>query len=368
MHPQQMQQQQLLVSFLGAMAAAAASCQPNVGAVDSNRAATPLLPPPVAAMLAAATAGAPSSLPQQQQPLPAAPTPANHVAAAARAHESGLTNLLAQHAMNGLPSRNSTSARQPPLLHHLNSLVTKPHALFSGCKLRRGKWLPEEEEYASVIIDLFERGALYSSFMEEQEDDEARRKGTTDAPTSSPTASSPPSPPAASSAPQQQQQQHDCINGATLRLYLSQKLHCQGMRISKKHAGKSIGKMIYLAKPLPADVTTIRNLHAQLKKRQQAFLQAVFPGIDISSILVQQVQNVQSGQASLPFVPGVSAVVVPRLAQHIVSHPASFVVGASNASLIPTVRRCRATRAGSRLFHESAAASIYDRPLVGSAQ
>jgi hypothetical protein len=320
-HPQQMQQQQqLLVSFLGAMAAAAASCQPNAGAVDSNRAATPLLPPPVAAMLAATTAGAPSSLPLPQQPPPAAPTPANHAAAAAaRAHESGLTNLLAQHAMNGLPSRNSTSARQQPLLHHLNSLVTKPHALFSGCKLRRGKWLPEEEEYASVIIDLFERGALYSSFMEEQEDDEARKKESTDAPTSSPTASSPSSPPAASSAPQQQLQ-HDCINGATLRLYLSQKLHCQGMRISKKHAGKSIGKMIYLAKPLPADVTTIRNLHAQLKKRQQAFLQAVFPGIDISSILVQQVQNVQNGQASLPFVPRVSAVVLPRLAQHIVSH------------------------------------------------
>jgi hypothetical protein len=90
----------------------------------------------------------------------------------------------------------SSSVATTPML-----LIPTPHPLFRTCKLRSGKWLPEEEIYASLLIDLFEKGLI-----------------------------------------------QDCENGATLRFYLSIKLHCQGMRISKKHAGKSIGKMIYLSK------------------------------------------------------------------------------------------------------------------------
>ena len=41
---------------------------------------------------------------------------------------------------------------------------------------------------------------------------------------------------------------HDCENGCTLRAYLSRKLHCAPMRISKKFAGKSIGKHVFLSR------------------------------------------------------------------------------------------------------------------------
>jgi len=40
----------------------------------------------------------------------------------------------------------------------------------------------------------------------------------------------------------------DCDNGATLRTYLSRRLHCDPMRISKKYAGSSVGKSVYFAK------------------------------------------------------------------------------------------------------------------------
>jgi hypothetical protein len=43
----------------------------------------------------------------------------------------------------------------------------------------------------------------------------------------------------------------DCENGCTLRAYLSRKLHCAPMRISKKYAGKSIGKHVFLSR-IPA--------------------------------------------------------------------------------------------------------------------
>ena len=42
----------------------------------------------------------------------------------------------------------------------------------------------------------------------------------------------------------------DCENGCTLRAYLSRKLHCAPMRISKKFAGKSIGKHVFLARSI----------------------------------------------------------------------------------------------------------------------
>lgn len=43
----------------------------------------------------------------------------------------------------------------------------------------------------------------------------------------------------------------DCENGCTLRAYLSKKLHCAPMRISKKYAGKSIGKHVFLSRISP---------------------------------------------------------------------------------------------------------------------
>lgn len=58
-------------------------------------------------------------------------------------------------------------------------------------KLRRGKWTQEEEAYAELLIQEFEKGTVLG-----------------------------------------------CENGCTLRSFLSKKLHCAPMRISKKYAGK----------------------------------------------------------------------------------------------------------------------------------
>ncbi len=62
---------------------------------------------------------------------------------------------------------------------------------------RSGKWSTEEENYANELIHEFEAGTLV-----------------------------------------------DCLDGCTLRAYLSKKLNCAPMRISKKFAGQCIGKVI----------------------------------------------------------------------------------------------------------------------------
>jgi hypothetical protein len=61
---------------------------------------------------------------------------------------------------------------------------------------RTGKWSVEEEKYCKQLIDAFENGKL-----------------------------------------------PDCIEGTSLRAYLSKKLNCSPMRISKKFAGLGIGKV-----------------------------------------------------------------------------------------------------------------------------
>ena len=62
--------------------------------------------------------------------------------------------------------------------------------IFMNQKLRCGKWAPTEEAYALLLIEYFEKGIIL-----------------------------------------------DCENGMTLRSFLSRKLHCSPMRISKKYAG-----------------------------------------------------------------------------------------------------------------------------------
>lgn len=64
---------------------------------------------------------------------------------------------------------------------------------------RSGKWSYEEEIYANYLINLFEEGLL-----------------------------------------------EDCPEGSSLRSYLSKKLSCSPMRISKKYAGKFIGKVRFV--------------------------------------------------------------------------------------------------------------------------
>jgi hypothetical protein len=72
--------------------------------------------------------------------------------------------------------------------------------IFRDRPQRSGKWTREEERYAELLIELLEKGHI------------------------------------------------DEKNGTTLRSYLSRKLHCAPMRISKKYAGKGIGKMVFLSK------------------------------------------------------------------------------------------------------------------------
>ena len=66
---------------------------------------------------------------------------------------------------------------------------------------RSGKWTAEEEALANSLVEQFEEGSLL-----------------------------------------------DCLEGTTLRCYLAKRLNCAPMRISKKFAGKCIGKVnkIYL--------------------------------------------------------------------------------------------------------------------------
>lgn len=68
---------------------------------------------------------------------------------------------------------------------------------------KTGKWTQEEEAYASKLIHDFEAGMLT-----------------------------------------------DCEEGATLRSYLSRMLKCSPMRISKKFAGRNIGRVSILFKSL----------------------------------------------------------------------------------------------------------------------
>jgi hypothetical protein len=98
--------------------------------------------------------------------------------------------------------------------------------------LRSGKWLPAEENYALLLVALFERGMI-----------------------------------------------RDCIDGTTtLRMYLSQKLHCAPMRISKKFARRGIGKLIYTSKaPSISDQLKMPELMHRLRIAEQQFLQAAFP-------------------------------------------------------------------------------------------
>ena len=84
---------------------------------------------------------------------------------------------------------------QVPAPAHMPNLASLPQFLptplvFLNQKLRCGKWSALEEAYAVLLIEYFEKGIIV-----------------------------------------------ECENGVTLRSFLSRKLHCSPMRISKKFAG-----------------------------------------------------------------------------------------------------------------------------------
>lgn len=117
-------------------------------------------------------------------------------------------------------------------------------SVFTNMKLRRGKWTQEEEAFANALIEGFEKGTI-----------------------------------------------QDCGNGCTLRAFLSRKLHCAPMRISKKYAGKSIGKHVFLSRsqqPPQYDTPKLRRLEFQF---HMSLVQEGSPRMEHD--------NVQLGQALL---------------------------------------------------------------------
>lgn len=96
--------------------------------------------------------------------------------------------------------------------------------------LRKGKWTMEEEQYANKIINYFNKGLL------------------------------------------------GIPNGTTLRSYLSEKLNCDPMRITKKFAGAScIGKQVYQScEESTASTSTLTRIEEELKGLQLIFLKRLW--------------------------------------------------------------------------------------------
>ena len=94
--------------------------------------------------------------------------------------------------------------------------------------LRKGKWTQEEELFTAAVIREFERGMLA------------------------------------------------CPAGTTLRSYLSEKLHCDPMRITKKFAGDaSIGKRVFTpCKQTPELQEEARRVRAELRDMERRFARA----------------------------------------------------------------------------------------------
>jgi len=127
-----------------------------------------------------------------------------------------------------LPFPSSVSCELDPLMQNAASTPVLQHV-----KLRSGKWVAEEEEYADLLIQLFLEGKL-----------------------------------------------PDCGKGCTLRSFLSKKLHCAPMRISKKFAGRGIGKMVYAGThPESVGDPDRDKLLERAEKAQDRFQKALLPAV-----------------------------------------------------------------------------------------
>jgi hypothetical protein len=124
-----------------------------------------------------------------------------------------------------------------PMQHqsHVYTASLTSNAIFRGRKKRSGKWSNEEEAYADLLIELFEKGLI------------------------------------------------DEQNGCTLRSCLSRRLHCLPMRISKKYAGKGIGKAVYLSKNVNAgfDSAVVQRNMTRLREAEMTFMSVVYPELNL---------------------------------------------------------------------------------------
>jgi len=104
---------------------------------------------------------------------------------------------------------------------------------------RKGKWTVEEERYADQLIREFEAGTVV------------------------------------------------CKNGTTLRAFLAKRLNCAPMRISKKYAGKSIGKHVFLSRVCKGD-------SGQLKQLEQRFIQSVMRESHAAAVALNHINTTKS--------------------------------------------------------------------------
>jgi len=188
--------------------------------------------------LSTTTAPLPTSLPQphpgkKQQCMPLHKRPSLYQTLPSS------TSSLSSH----LKEQQSTTTQKEPLppttttvtvtaktLSTITAVAT-PIKMSITKKKRSGKWTPEEEIYANILIELFETGEV-DKFEHHLRNNNNREK---------------------EEYQQQQKQKHqphntEISNGMTLRSYLSRKLFCSPMRISKKFAGKGIGKRVYMSR------------------------------------------------------------------------------------------------------------------------
>lgn len=141
-------------------------------------------------------------------------------------HPASSMELNDANISHGSNSRND--AHEPRLPQEMKSDETPP--IFVNKPARRGKWTPEEERYAHAIIEAFEEGILQG-----------------------------------------------VKNGCTLRSYLSVKLHCAPMRISKKFAGRCIGKQVFSPKapnafgPLASTSNGVQETMNKIRRLEQQF-------------------------------------------------------------------------------------------------
>jgi hypothetical protein len=111
----------------------------------------------------------------------------------------GTNTSISGRVSGGVSSTNTSYSHAPPPTsqgqglgsgQENNNHSNRSNIFSSILKQRRGRWTPEEDIYSKSLIEEFKAGML-----------------------------------------------DDCDNGNTLRIYLSRKLHCAPMRISKKFAG-----------------------------------------------------------------------------------------------------------------------------------
>jgi hypothetical protein len=161
--------------------------------------------------------------------------------------------------------------------HEQNSPVPP---MFLNQKLRHGKWSTEEEDYANALIEIFQSG---HAIVNEK-------------------------------------------NGKTLRAFLSRKLHCSPMRVSKKFKGTKVGKLIFTSKPgsiLAMSPIMLERCLARLAETEVKFYKKIFSNYTGQFILANG--SPAGAGPALPRPPNVSFLSLLRTQRPVAAYKESFV-------------------------------------------